>query len=149
VGELKMPERKAGAGYHPTEAKYKGGADEKYVTYDLEQRTRGGGTALYPKVKRVYIAGDVKDWAVGDFSKKSGRTAHGVRIEYERTRSGYRREGFTASRGQTSYAVRPATVGSTIQRFTQVIEVPERASNVRFQDGSLPARYRDALQAVR
>ena len=31
--------------YHPTESKYKGGAREMYVTYDLEQHTRGGGTA--------------------------------------------------------------------------------------------------------
>jgi hypothetical protein len=40
---------KSAAHYRPTEAKYKGGADEMYVTYDLEQHTRGGGTALYPK----------------------------------------------------------------------------------------------------
>ena len=32
-----------------------------YVTYDLEQQTRGGGSAIYPKVKRVYIAGDVSN----------------------------------------------------------------------------------------
>ena len=28
--------------YRSTESKYKGGAHEMYVTYDLEQRTRGG-----------------------------------------------------------------------------------------------------------
>jgi hypothetical protein len=33
-----------------------------YVTYDVRQKTRGGGSAIYPKVKRVYIAGDVKTW---------------------------------------------------------------------------------------
>ena len=31
--------------YRPTESKYKGGAQEMYVTYDLEQKTRGGGSA--------------------------------------------------------------------------------------------------------
>jgi hypothetical protein len=41
--------------YRRTEAKYKGGAHEMYVTYDLEQRTRGAKTAVYPKIKRVYI----------------------------------------------------------------------------------------------
>ena len=46
-------------GYRPTESKYKGGAHEMYVTYDLEQKTRGGDMAIYPKVRRVYIAGDV------------------------------------------------------------------------------------------
>jgi hypothetical protein len=38
--------------YRATESKYKGGAHEMYVTYDLEQRTRSG-SAIYPKVKRV------------------------------------------------------------------------------------------------
>jgi hypothetical protein len=45
--------------YRTTESKYKGGASEMYITYDLEQKTRGGGSTLLPKVKRVYIAGDV------------------------------------------------------------------------------------------
>jgi hypothetical protein len=58
--------------YRRTEAKYKGGAHEMYVTYDLEQRTRGDKTAVYPKAKRVYIAGEVRDWEVGDFQKKTG-----------------------------------------------------------------------------
>jgi hypothetical protein len=53
--------------YRPTEAKYKGGAQVMYITYDLEQATRGGGRALFPKVKRVYIPGKVLDWHVGDF----------------------------------------------------------------------------------
>ncbi len=39
--------------YRPTESKYKGGASEMYVTYDVDRKTRGGGTASYPKVKRV------------------------------------------------------------------------------------------------
>jgi hypothetical protein len=48
--------------YRPTESQYKGAADEMYITYDREQRTRSGKHALYPKVKRIYIAGSVKDW---------------------------------------------------------------------------------------
>ena len=64
--------------YRPTESKYKGGASEMYVTYDLEQKTRGGGSAWLPKVKRVYIAGDVTGWEVGEFRKRSGREVHGV-----------------------------------------------------------------------
>lgn len=75
--------------YRPTEAKYKGGAEEMYVTYDVAQKTRGGGGALYPKVKRVYIAGRVKDWKVGDFAKRTGRKVHGVKIDYEQSRAPY------------------------------------------------------------
>jgi hypothetical protein len=72
-----------------------------------------------------------------------------VKIDYEQTRSGYRRKSFTAERGQTTYGVRPATVRPTTQHFSQVVEVPEAARNVRFHKGALPERYRGALQAVR
>jgi hypothetical protein len=139
------------AGYHPTESKSKGGASEMYITYDLEQRTRGGGSATYPKVKRVYIAGDVKDCKMGQVRKKSGREVHGVRIEYERSRARYHREGYTAERGETSYEVAPASVGTTSQRFAQVAELPEAARNVHFYMDSraMPDKYRHALQHVR
>jgi hypothetical protein len=137
--------------YRPTESKYKGGAEDMFVTYDLDQKTRGGGQASYPKVKRVYIAGDVKNWKVGDVQKKSGRHVHGVRIEYEQSRTGYRRRAFQAARGKTRYAVHPASVPATSQRYVQVVEVPEHAHNVRFYTSPtrLPAKYRQALQDVR
>src|SRR5262249_35269490 len=125
--------------YRPTESKYKGGAEEMYITYDLEQRTRGG-TAVYPKVKRVYIAGQVKDWKVGDFTKRSGKRAQGVRVEYEQRRGGHRRSAYTASRGGRTYRVSPATVKPANQRFAQVVEVPEAARNVQFHKRELPPR---------
>ena len=137
--------------YRRTESKYKGGATESYITYELEQRTRGGGTATYPKVKRVYIAGDVKDWAVGEFRKKSGREVHGMRIEYDRSRQRHRRQGFTAERGETHYDVPPTSVAAAEQRFVQVVELPAGARNIHFHVAAvdLPARYRHALQDVR
>jgi hypothetical protein len=144
-----MPSQRTQHGYRPTESKYKGGADEIYVVYDLDQKTRGGGTALYPKVKRVYIAGHLKDWAVGDFTKKSGKVTHGVKIDYEQTRGGYQRKGFTATRMNRTYKVPPATVKPAKQSFTQVVEVPPDARNVHLQTGELPPRYREALQNVR
>lgn len=134
--------------YRATESKYRGGAREMYVTYDLAQKTRGGGKALYPKVKRVYIAGDVTGWQAGDFAKRSGRQAHGVKIEYEQEREGYTRQGFTATRGDRQYSVAPAKVKAGRTHFSQVVEVPEGAQNVAFH-ADLPARYRDALQDVR
>lgn len=90
----------------PTESKYKGGADEKYITYDLEQKTRGGGSVPYPKVKRIYIAGKVKDWKVGSFKKKSGRKVYGVQITYQQTRESYGREKYSARRGEVTYQVK-------------------------------------------
>ena len=139
------------SGYRPTESKYKGGAHEMYVTYDLEQQTRGGGSATYPKVKRVYIAGDVKSWHAGQVQKRTGRAVHGVRIEYEQSRRRHPRKGYEAERGGTEYEVAPAKVPATSQRFTQVVEVPAAARNVHFYAAAadLPEKYRHALQHVR
>jgi len=136
--------------YRPTESKYKGGAHEMYVTYDLEQQTRRG-SAIYPKVKRVYIAGDVQDWQVGRVKKRSGREVYGVRIAYEQRRKGYRRKAYTAERGRTAYQVAPASVEATAQHFTRIEEVPERARNIRFYTDArkLPEKYRNAVQDVR
>jgi len=137
--------------YRPTESKYKGGAHEMYVTYDLEQKTRSGRSVIYPKVKRVYIAGNVKDWKKGTVKKRSGREVSGMLIEYEQTRKHYRRKGYTAEWGGVGYKVSPASVGATSARFTQVVEVPEAARNIHFHTNvsKLPAKYRQALQNIR
>lgn len=122
-----------------------------YVTYDLEQETRGDKTAIYPKVKRVYIAGDVKDWESGKVKKRSGRQVPGVAIEYEQTRAGYRRSGYTAERNGTTYKVKPATVEASSQQFRKIVEIPEKAQNVHFytKPEKLPKKYQSALQDVR
>jgi hypothetical protein len=122
-----------------------------YVTYDLARKTRSGGTATYPKVKRVYIAGEVQGSKLGTFSKRSGRQVRGVRIEYEQTRSRYHRQAFEAQRGDSHYQVAPASVSPASQHFVQIVEVPEDARNVRFHAdlGSVPERYAHALQRVR
>jgi hypothetical protein len=135
--------------YKATETKYKGRAHEMYVTYDLSQHTRGGGEAGYPKVKRVYIAGDVKGWHVGDFEKRTGKKVHGVKIDHDQSRAGYQRRGYTAHRGGTTYHVQPSRVGGGTSRFSMVVEVPEGARNVTFHKGALPQQYQHALQNVR
>lgn len=109
-----------------------------YVTYDLQQKTANGKPALFSKVKRVYIAGDVQSWNVGDFEMRSGRTAHGVRIEYEQSRKGY-----TRTRAGEETRIPPGT-----SLFTKVVEIPERALNIAFHT-ELPDQYRPALQDVR
>jgi hypothetical protein len=135
--------------YKTTESKYKGAAKEMYITYDLWQATRGDRQALYPKVKRVYIAGHVTAWQVGTFAKRTGKHVHGVKIEYEQSRASYARQGYRATRGNTRYHVPPTHVRKSAARFAQIVEVPEAAQNVQFHAGALPEQYRDALQAVR
>src|SRR5919197_622257 len=128
--------------YKTTESKYKGGAKEMYVTYDLWQTTRGNSPALYPKVKRVYIAGKVTDWHVGTFAKRTGKQVHGVKIEYEQSRAGYTRQGYTATRGATRYHVPPTQVRKSAAHFAHIVEVPEEAQNVQFHVEALPQKYR-------
>lgn len=135
--------------YKSTESKYKGGAEEMYITYDLWQQTRGENRALYPKVKRVYVAGDVKNWQVGKFEKRTGRKVYGVKIDYEQSRNAYARRGYTATRGSTHYQVAPAKVGKSKTHFSKIVEVPEDAENVKFHKGTLPRKYQEALQDVR
>jgi len=135
--------------YKSTESKYKGGAKEMYVTYDLLQETRGDHRALYPKVKRVYIAGDVKNWEVGTFKKRTGKEVHGVKVDYEQSRTGYARKGYTAHRGSTEYQVAPAKIAGGKSRFSQIIEIPQNAQNVAFHTGNLPHKYEEALQEIR
>jgi hypothetical protein len=137
--------------YKTSESKYKGGAKEMYITYDLRQPTRGDGSAIYPKVKRVYIAGDVKDWKTGNVKKRSGRMVPGVAIQYEQTRAGYHRKEYTAKRDGATYKVKPATVKGSSQEFTKVIEIPKRAQNIHLytKPDKLPKKYQSALQDVR
>lgn len=138
-------------GYHSTASKYKGGAQEMYVTYDIKRETRSGSQALYPKVKRVYIAGDIKKVKTGDVRKRSGREVRGVMINYEQNRSSASRRSFTSQRGQTTYAVKPSHMPGSRQTFTKVVEIPEDARSVHFYKNSkqLPAKYKSALQNVR
>lgn len=144
-----MARTKTGHKYQPTESKYKGGAQEMYVTYDLCQQTRGENRALYPKVKRVYIAGEVTHWEIGTFEKRSGRKVYGVKIDYEQRRAGYTREGYTAHRGSTEYQVPETDVEGSTSRFSQIVEVPESAENIQFRTNKLPPKYSGALQDIR
>jgi hypothetical protein len=134
--------------YRPTEAKYRRGAEEMYVTYDLEQKTRSG-TADYPKVKRVYVPGEVTQAKVGEVEKKSGKKVHGVRIDYEQHRKAFRRRPYTAHRGDTTYEVSSTEVPANVRHLTKVVEVPKRAKHVAFRGKHLPKKYQSALQAVK
>jgi hypothetical protein len=137
--------------YRPAKSKYEGGASEMFITYDLDQPIRGVGHALVPKVKKVYIAGNVEGWKVGDFRKRTGHEVHGVRIVYRQSRRQYRREGYRGTREPTQYYVPPIGVPAAQQRFARVVELPPGACNVELHGGAeeLPERYRRAIQKIR
>lgn len=141
-----------------TEAKSKDGAKdakEMYITYDLPGETRSGLSVLYPKVKRVSIPGKVSDWRVGGFANRMGRKIHGVKIEYEqssqpRSRAGRDgREDYKIRRGNIVYKVFPLQVAGAASHFSQIVEVPKEAQNVKLYAGKLPRKYQQALPAGR
>jgi hypothetical protein len=136
--------------YRSTEAKFQGGAKEHYVTYDMEQKTRSGH-ALYHKVKRVYVAGEVIRWQAGsDLRKRTGKIVNGVRIEYRRARKAYSRRAYKMRRGGTEYPVMPGHIGQSELHVAQIVEVPAKARNIRFHTAAdLPDVYKQALQNVR
>jgi hypothetical protein len=133
-----MVAEKKARSYRPTEAKYNGGAEDYYVTYDLPQKMRGKVVVL-PRVKRVYLAGTVvKTGAPRKIEKRTGRMVRGFRVTYVQSRAAYQRKDASRVRGAQ-------------QTFTQVVEVPEKARNVKFYSSAsgLGAKYKHALQRVR
>jgi hypothetical protein len=128
--------------YKATESKYKGGAEEMYVTYDLLQQTRGASQALYPKVKRVYIAGKIKQWQVGTLANRTGKKVYGVKIDYEQSREGYTRKAYTATRGGAPYQVPLMRVKGSASSFSKMVTVPEDAQNVQSWRGLTPIAHR-------
>jgi hypothetical protein len=116
---------------------------EMYVTYDLAQRTRGGGSAVFPKTKRVYIPGDVVEWGVGRFRKRSGRAVYGVRITYE-LKDGAAPGGV---RKVAPDAKGSRDQGTAAKRYTQVIDLPDAARNVQLHEAQRGGRTR--IRAVR
>lgn len=74
---------------------------------------------------------------------------HGVKIDYEQSRTGYRRQPCAARRGSTAYKVAQAKVSGGQSRFSKIVEVPQDARNIHFYKGSLPVKYQTARQRVR
>ncbi len=131
--------------YNSIESEYKTRSRNMFITYDLEQRTRNGNTAIYPKIKRVYIAGNIKDWKVGRMHKKSGREVRGISITYEQTRKGYDHKNFEFKCDNIKYEIPTSIVSITYQEFTQIVEVPDNAKNMRFfaDVSELPNKYKN------
>jgi len=114
-----------------TKYSYKGKTILYYIVYKSPQKYRDGSIRLRTRVKRVYVSGKLLDWQVGEFTKKSGKRVFGVRIIYENPRKGYRRRGFTAHRGRTTYHVSPATIGRTVYPVVKIVELPRDAKDIR------------------
>lgn len=135
--------------YNPTESKYMGGARDMYVAYDESQATRAGRQLTYSKVKRVYVGGQVKDWHVGTFANRAGPPVHGVKIDYEQSRTGYSRKPYQATRGSITYQVSPGRVSGGSSLFSKIVEVPKDARKIHFYVGKLPSKYQQTRQRVR
>jgi len=113
--------------YKPSEARYSGGGQTKYLVYSSPQRLRGGQTQERTRAKRVYFpaaAENIKVERPGMVDRRTGRSVYGVAVHYRSPLAGAR-----ARRGGTSYQLP--------QRWaerTKVVDLPQGARNVRMTD---------------
>lgn len=121
----------------PCACAYIGGADQMFVTYELELGPDAGEDGSCPQVTRVYLSGDLCSWEIGTFKTRSGAEVYGVKIEYQQTHETYRARDL-----DTEYESAADT-----RRYTKIIEVPRAATTIELR-AELPDRYRQALHQL-
>jgi hypothetical protein len=100
-------------------------------------------------VGHVWHREAVAPWPRRSYPVDLTEGSHRKKNEEEQSDTAYTREGYTATRGSTQYHVVPTQVHRGTARFSEIVEVPKEAHNVKFHVGELPERDRDALQDVR
>jgi hypothetical protein len=113
--------------YRPTQERYAGGGQVKYLVYRSSQPLRNGRVQERTRVKRLYFPASAKEIAVegpGTVEKRTGRQVYGVTVRYQ-----YRLTAATAQRGETSYEL-PARWA----RRVKVVELPSAVRDVSLTD---------------
>ncbi|HEX5370067.1 MAG TPA: hypothetical protein VFY10_11685 [Dehalococcoidia bacterium] len=113
--------------YKPSESRYDKGGRVTYLVYESPQKLRDGTTQHRTRVKRLYFPGDSSDIKLEgpkSFTKRTGRTVHGVAVHYRNQQAET-----TAHRGETRYKL-PARWADR----TKIVELPEKASGAHLTD---------------
>jgi hypothetical protein len=108
----------------PSESRYDGGGQVKYLVYRSPQAARDGGVQVRTRVKRLYFPTDARSIKVDPpttLEKRTGRSVHGVQVHYE-----YQLAGARARRGDTKYELPERWADRT-----KVVELPEGAKSVK------------------
>ena len=116
-----------------------------YITFDVKE-SAGDLVALFPKVKKVHITGEVKGWMVGIFRRVYGKRRRkfmGVKIEFDQIRKRYlQNSGYSTTSLPSNEALnQPRKISETRSTVSTIIEVPANAENIQFRIGTLPERY--------
>ncbi len=110
--------------YKPSEKRYAGGGQVKYVVYQSPQPLRSGQMRERTRVQRLYFPADARDITLdqpGSVEKRTGRKVHGVAVHYR-----YQVAGARAQRGSTKYRIPERWA-----ERTKVVELPEGSKSVR------------------
>ena len=117
--------------YRPSEYRYAGSGKYYYITYKHLETLRNGKRAYKPRAKRVFISGKLLSHKLGTWKNRYGKRIYGIKFEYENTRVGYHRRGFSAQRGRTKYKVSPARVGKARMTVTKIVTMPHNIKTVK------------------
>jgi len=125
------------------------GAHEMYVTYDVEDKSRGQ-SRVDSVVKPIYVSGRVREWRASVARNRTGQDVYGVLIKLEQEHKSRRKKMYLVRGGRIS-PILPASVYRAVDSYTQMVELPVDARNVKvYESGAaMPLKYQRALQRGR
>jgi hypothetical protein len=121
MGEGKM------MSYRPSEARYAGGGQVKYLVYRSPQPLRTGRVQERTRVRRLYFPASATAISVEGpqtLTTRTGRQVYGVAIHYR-----YHLRGAAAHRDKTMYALPPRWA-----ERTKVVELPQGVKALSLTD---------------
>jgi hypothetical protein len=114
-------------GYRPSEARYAGGGQVKYLVYRSPQPLRTGRIQERTRVRRLYFPASATAITLEGpqtLTTRTGRRVHGVAVHYR-----YHLRGTTAHRDKTVYALPPRWA-----ERTKVVELPQGVKALSLTD---------------
>lgn len=113
--------------YRPSEARYAGGGQVKYLVYRSPQPLRTGRVQDRTRVRRLYFPASATEITVEGpqtLTTRTGRQVYGAAVHYR-----YHLRGTTAHRDQTTYSLPPRWA-----ERTKVVELPQSAKDLSLTD---------------
>jgi hypothetical protein len=113
--------------YRPSQERYAGGGQVKYLVYRSPQPLRTGHVQDRMRVRRLYFPASATEISVEGprtVTTRTGRQVYGVAVHYR-----YHLRGTTAHRDKTTYPLPPRWA-----ERTKVVELPQGAKNLSLTD---------------
>jgi hypothetical protein len=113
--------------YRPSEERYAGGGQVKYLVYRSPQPLRTGRVQDRTRVRRFYFPANATEITVEGpqtLRTRTGRQVYGVAVHYR-----YHLHGTTAHRDEATYSLPPRWA-----ERTKVVELPQSAKDLSLTD---------------